>query len=405
MIRGARQLLTLRGPNSPRRGPALGELGVIQDGSILIRDGHVVEVGATRRVENLAEARKAFEINAAGRVVMPGFVDSHTHLVFPPSGTFGLDTAAAARDIRSTTAQRIERRTRGFLEAMARHGATTVEVKTGCGPDPRAELKLLRVLSDIERAPIDVVPTFLFRMTAPADSQDPSWAFSDLMPTLRRRHLAAFADVAWETGAEYRPTLLRCLEVARELGFPRKVHADQPGPAPAIRAAIESLAATIDHIEWATAAEAIQLAGSSAMAILLPYASFQTGGPGAPARALIDAGVPVALASNFNPLFAPTFNMQTVVALACLRMRMTPAEAISAATINGAHAVGRGHRTGSLEPGKLADILILDASDYQEVARRFGANLVHLTIKRGDIIYREGAVAGSRPAIPLSRRD
>jgi imidazolonepropionase len=225
------------------------------------------------------------------------------------------------------------------------------------------------------------------------------------MPTLRRRHLAAFADVAWETGAEYLPTLLRYLDVARELGFPRKVHAHQPDAASAIRAAIESLATTIDHIEWATPAEAIQLAGSSAMATLLPYSSFQTGGPGAPARALIDAGVPVALASNFNPLLSPAFNMQTVVALACLRMRMTPAEAISAATINGAHALGRGHRTGSLEPGKLADILVLDASDYQEIARRFGANLVHMTIKRGEIIYREGAVFGSRPAGPLRGRD
>ncbi len=141
------------------------------------------------------------------------------------------------------------------------------------------------------------------------------------------------------------------------------------------------------------------------MATLLPYASFQTGGPGAPARALIDAGVPVALASNFNPLLTPTFNMQTVVALACLRMKMTPAEAISAATVNGAHALGRGHRAGSLEPGKLADVLILDASDYREIARRFGVNLVYMTIKRGEIIYREGAVAGSRSAGPLSGRD
>jgi imidazolonepropionase len=393
----------LRGPNGPRGGPALGELGLIQDGSLLIRDGHVVQVGPTRRVENLAEARKAMDINAAGRVVMPGFVDSHTHLAFPPPGTSGLDTAA--REIRTTTAQRMERRARGFLEAMARHGTTTVEVKTGCGPDPRAEMKILRVLSELECTPLDVVPTFLFRMAAGADSSDTDWAFRDLMPTIRRRRLAAFADVSWETGGGRLPILLRCLEVARELGFPRKLHAHQPDAVSAIRAAVENLATTIDHLEWATAAEATQIAGSSAMATLLPYASFQTGGPGAPARALIDAGVPVALASNFNPVLSPTLNMQTVVALACLRMRMTPAEAISAATINGAHALGRGYHTGSLEPGKLGDVLILDASDYQEVSRRFGSNLVHMTIKRGEIIYREGAVAGSRSAGPLRGRD
>jgi imidazolonepropionase len=391
-------LLTLRGTSGPRRGPALGELGLIHDGSLLIRDGEVVEVGPTRRVENLAEARKAFEINAAGRVVMPGFVDSHTHLAFPPPGAAGLDVEAAAREIRATNGQRLEWRARGYLQAMVRHGTTTVEVKTGCGPDEKAEIKILRVLWALKRVPLDVIPTYLFRLPAAGrgDSAEADWAFRELMPKIRRRGLAAFADVAWETGAERLALMVRCLEVARELGFPRKVHADQPNAAAAIQAAVEGMASTIDHLEWATAAEAGMLAGSSAIATLLPYASFQSGGPGAPARALIDAGVPVAIASNFNPLLTPAFNMQTVVALACLRMRMTPAEAISAATINGAHAVGRASRTGSLEPGKLADLLILDASDYQELARRFGVNLVRLTMKCGQAIYKEGAVSESR---------
>jgi imidazolonepropionase len=373
---------------------------------LLIRDGEIVEVGPTRRVENLAEARRAVEINAAGRVVMPGFVDSHTHLAFPPPGAAGLDTEAAAREIRGTNGQRLERRARGYLEAMARHGSTTVEAKTGCGPDERAEIKILRVLSALKRAPLDVVPTFLFRMPAGGNGSlpDAGWAFRELMPKIRRRGLAAFADAAWESDAGRIAGLVRYLEVARELGFPCKVHADQPNAAAAIRAAVEGLASTIDHLEWATASEARLLAGSSTMATLLPYASFQNGGPGAPARALIDAGVAVALASNFNPLLEPTLNMQTVVALACLRMRMTAAEAVSAATINGAHAVGRAHRAGSLEPGKLADLLILDASDYRELARRFGTNLVHMTIKRGEIIYMEGAVTGSRADAPLRGR-
>jgi imidazolonepropionase len=396
----------LRGPNGPRCGAALAELGLIRDGALLIRDGEIVEVGPTRRVENLAAARKAVDINAAGRVVMPGFVDSHTHLAFPPPGAAGLDTEAAARVIRGANGQRLERRFRGYLEAMARHGATTVEVKTGCGPDERAEIKILRVLSVLKRAPLDVVPTFLFRTPDGYDgcASETDWAFHELMPKIRRRGLAAFADVAWESEAGRVACLVRYLEVAREQGFPCKVHADQPNAAAAMQAAVEGLASTIDHLEWATASEASLLAGSSTMATLLPYASFQNGGPGAPARALIDAGVALALASNFNPLLAPTLNMQTVVALACLRMRMTAAEAISAATINGAHAVGRAHRTGSLEPGKLADLLILDASDYQELARRFGTNLVYMTIKRGEIIYQEGAVSGSRADAPLRGR-
>jgi imidazolonepropionase len=385
----------------------MGELGLIRDGSLLIRDGEIVEVGPTRRVENLAEARRAVDINAAGRVVMPGFVDSHTHLAFPPPGAAGLDTEAAAREIRKTNGQRLERRAHGYLEAMARHGTTTVEVKTGCGPDERAEIKILRVLSALKRVPVDVVPTFLFRMPASSHGgpSETAGAFQELMPKIRRRGLAAFADVAWETDACRLADLLRYLEVARELGFSRKVHADQPNAVVAIQAAVEGLASTIDHLEWATGSDAALLAGSSTMATLLPYASFQGGGPGAPARALIDAGVPLALASNFNPLLTPTLNMQTVVALACLRMRMTAAEAISAATINGAHAVGRAHRTGSLEPGKLADLLILDASDYQELARRFGTNLVRMTIKRGEIIYKEGAVSGNRAgSTPLRER-
>ena len=392
----------MRGPKGPRCGAALGELGLIPDGSLLIRDGDIVEVGTTRRVENLAEARNAVDINAAGRVVMPGFVDSHTHLAFPPPGAAGLDLAEAAREIRNTNGQRLERRARGYLEAMARHGTTTVEVKTGCGPDERAEIKILRVLAALKRSPIDVVPSFLFRVAA--DSPDHNWAFQDLMPAIRRRGLAAFADVAWESDARRLAALLRYLEMARELGFALKVHADQPNAGPAIQAAAGSLATTVDHLEWATASEAGLLAGSSTMATLLPYASFQGGGPGAPARALIDAGVGVALASNFNPLLTPTLNMQTVVALACLRMRMTPAEAISAATINGAHAVGRAQRTGSLEPGKLADLLILDASDYQELASRFGTNLVYMTIKRGEIIYREGAVSAGSLPVRLRKR-
>ncbi len=388
----------MRGSNGPRCGTALGELGLIKDGSLLIRNGEVVEVGPTRRVENLAEARKAAEINAAGRVVMPGFVDSHTHMAFPPPGAAGLDTEAAASEIRATNGQRLERRARSYLEAMARHGTTTVEVKTGCGADQRAEIKILRVLAAVKRVPLDVVATFLFRMPASGagGSSENDWAFRELMPKIRRRGLAAFADVLWESDAGRVACLVRYLGVARELGFPCKVHADQPNAGAAIQAAVECLALSIDHLEWATASEARLLAGSSAMATLLPYGAFQSGGPGAPARALIDSGVPVALGSNFNPLLTPTLNMQTVVALACLRMRMTAAEAISAATINGAHAVGRASRTGSLEPGKLADLLILDASDYQELARRFGTNLVYMTMKRGEIIYKQGAVSGSR---------
>ena len=373
----------------------MNEIGLIPDGALLIRDGILREVGPTRRLENLAEARGAEDVNAAGRVVMPGFVDSHTHLAFPPPGADeGLDKAARA--IRSTNGQRLEMRTRGYLQSMARHGATTVEVKTGCGPDVSAETKILRVLAALKRDPLDVIPTFQFRLPASSGDGIDSAAdavFRDLMPKLKRRRLARFVDLVWEGGPGRHEYYVRFLEAARSLGFACKVHADQAAPCAAITAAIQQLAVSVDHIEHATAAEAALLAGSGTMATLLPCASFYGGGPSAPARALIDSGAAVALATNFNPQHTPTLNMQTVVALASMQLGLTAAEAISASTINGAHALGRAGRTGSLEPGKLADVLILDASDYRDLAHDFGGNLVRRTMKRGEFIYTEGDVA------------
>ena len=406
LIRGARQLLTLRGPKEPRRGAALDDLGIIHDGSLLIRDGIVEEVGTSRRVENLASARDAMEINAAGRVVMPGFVDCHTHLAFPPSGGPDADDRSAARLVCASTHQRLEARARSLVEAMARHGTTTVEAKTGCGADESAEIKILRVLSALKRDPLDVVSTFLLHL--PSDEggdevrqQALESVSTELLPKIRRRRLARFADVVWDSGGGARESFARYLERARGLGFACKIHADGPSPAAAIAAAVAHLVVSIDHQEHATAADAQPLGGSPTMVTLLPCVSFHNGGSHAPARALIDAGAALALATNFNPRLTPTLSMQAVVALACARMGLTAAEAISAGTINGAHALGCADRVGSLEPGKSADLLLLDVSDYRELARQFGANLVRLTMKRGKPIYKAGEVV-RRPRAQLS---
>jgi imidazolonepropionase len=369
-------------------------VGVIQDGAVLIRNGVIAEVGSARRVENLKEARKAEEINAAGCVVMPGFVDSHTHLILPPAG--GGDDAAHA--MRIIGGLRLKMHCHGYLRAMARNGTTTVEVKTGCGPDSHAENKTLRVLANLKADPLEVVPTFLLRLPpSPDESQLRSaaeWAIGEMLPQIRRRHSARFADLAWEAGTERAALFARYLEAAHGLGFGLKVHADGPGVGAAVFMAVERFATSIDHLECASPEEARLLAGSCTIATLLPCAPFQSGTGYAPARDLIDAGAAVALASNFNPRHSPIPNMQTVVALACLQMGMTAAEAISAATINGANALGRGDRIGSLEPGKYADVLVLNVGDYRELGRRFGMNLVRTTIKRGQRIYEEGAVAG-----------
>lgn len=362
----------------------------------MIRDGILVEVGPSRRVENLAQARDAIEINAAGRVVMPGFVDSHTHLAFPPAGIHAEDEAAAVRALHTVPGQRLELRTRAFLEAMARHGTTTVEVKTGCGPDEGAEAKLLRMLGALRREPLDVIPSFLFRLPPEVNggsARATDWVVAELLPKIRRRGVAQFADLAWDSDPALFPCFDRYLEGARRLGFECKIHAGGASLAAAIALAVQHHVVSIDHLEHATAQQVRQIAEAGIMTTLLPSAFLGGDGPVAPARALIDAGVAVALGSNFNPHHTPALNMQAVVAVACGRLGMTIEEAISAATINGAHALGCADKVGSLEPGKSADLLILNAGHHRDLEHSLGTNLVHLTMKRGKFIYKEGHVA------------
>jgi len=387
LIRGARQLLTLRGPNEPRRASQLQELSIIHDGSLLIQDGVLVEVGATRRVENLAAARAAIEVSAAGRVVMP------------PPGSFGVEAEPAARALRAITGMRLETRARLLLEAMARHGTTTVEVKTGCGPDPAAEMKILRVLAGLKREPVDVIAAVLLLLGGPAEGGSngtesvSNWICDEFLPKIRRRRLAAFVDVLLDEPAITASCFERYLQAARALGLGCKVHAQAGACSSAVAVAVAHGASSVDHLENATVDDAALLAKSDTIATVTPCASFHRDGYYAPARMLIEAGAAVALATNFNPQHTPTLNMQTVIKLACARMGMAPAEAISAATINGAHALGCADRAGSLAPGKSADLLILNISDHRELAHHLGANLVYRTMKRGEFIYEEGEVA------------
>ena len=371
------------------------DLTIIQDGGVLLRDGAIVEVGTMRRLANLAAARGAVEIDATGKVVMPGFVDSHTHLLFPmpqsdhPHPSAAIDIARAAHRLEAVTTQRLAARGRVWLDTMARHGTTTVEVKTGCGPNYGAELKALRVLDLLNRGALDIVPTFLFRAETEENGGSPPEAddrlFRDLMFRIRRRRLALFADLQWDTDVTRRRLFVRFLEAALVSGSLRKIHADQRSCAGAVLLAVEYGVTSIDHLEYATLEQARLLATVPIVATLLPCASFFDG-QHAPARTLLDAGVAIALGSNFNPRQTPALNMQTAICLACTQMGMTPAEAITAATINSAHALNAASRVGSLEVGKSADLLILDTSDYRDVAYQLGTNLVHTTVKNGKIL-------------------
>ena len=407
LVRGARQLLTLRGSDAARRGASLRQLGLIEDGSLIIRDGKVAAVGTTRRIENLAEARDAREIDATGRVVMPGFVDSHTHLVFGPPRLDDYEMRLAGKDYHEIAAagggilssvRALLREPRRRVDAFVRHGTTTIEAKSGYGLDESNELKCLRVLAGLDGNPLDIHPTYLGAHVVPSEyagfpDEYIDWVCSNILPNIARRRLARFVDVYIERGAFGLDDARRYLETARSLGFLLKVHAEQFSNSGGARLAVELGALSVDHLEHAGREDVAVISGSSTIATLLPGSVFHMGlDRYAPARELIDRGAAVALATDFNPGTSPTCSMPAVISIACNEMRMTPAEAIAAATINGAHALGCADRTGSLEVGKQADLLLLDASDYREIPYHFGVNLVVLTLKKGQILYRQGEV-------------
>lgn len=403
LVRGARQLLTLRGPAGPRRGPALRELGLVPNGSVLVRGGVIVAAGPSRTVDRLADLRRARVIEAAGKVVMPGFVDCHTHLVCGPprledyerriAGAGYREIAAAGggilftvRAVRRLSARALEEQARRTLAAMARHGTTTVEAKSGYGLDRTAEIKTLRVAGRFPQ----VIPTYLGAHIPPPEMDADryiAWMADCMLPLVARRKLARFADVYCDAGAFTVEQARRYLRRAAEVGLRLKIHAEQFARTGAALLAVELGAATADHLEQAGEEEVAALARSETIAVLLPGSVFHLGlSRYAPARALIDAGAAVALATDHNPGTSPTFSMPMVLSLACTQMRMTPAEAVAAATINAAHAVGAASRAGSLEPGKQADLIVLDLADYRELPYYFGTNNVATTLIAGEVI-------------------
>lgn len=413
LITGAAQILTLRG-GVPRRGSSLSKLGLIRDGALLVCDGKIVAAGPRAQVEKRAEARRAEKLDVGGRVVLPGFVDSHTHLIHAASraeeyelkiqgasyeeiARKGGGILNSAKKLRAATAEALKRRARRALEEFATYGTTTVEAKSGYGLDITSELKILelhRVLN--AEQPLEIVSTFLGAHTVPAEFRGlPDGAeryinllVEQLLPEIANELLAEFCDVFCDRGAFTRAESKRVLSEGKRHGLAPRVHAEQLSHRGATRLAVELEAASCDHLEQVNAGDIRALAKSRTAATLLPGCDFHLGlKQYAPARKLIEAGAIVALATDYNPGTSPTVSMPMILSLACTQLRMTPAEAIAAATINGAYALRREKHIGSLEAGKQADLAVFEVEDYREIPYYFGMNRCWMTMKRGNIIY------------------
>jgi len=385
------------------------ELGIINNGALLIRDGVIVAVGNAADVNRQA-GPNVVRVDAGNSVVMPGFVDPHTHPVFAgtredeyemrAAGLSYQHIASQGGGIRSTV-----RKTRAASEdqlfemALPRarwlleHGTTTVEAKSGYGLTIDDELKILRVIARLNAdTPLELIPTFLGAHEIPDEYRDAREVYirlviDEMLPRVASEALARYCDVFCESQVFTVDESRQVLERARELGLGVRLHAEQLSLSGGASLAAELGAATADHLEWVDAEGITALRQAGVIAVLLPGAVFNLGLTRyAPVRAMIETDLPVALATDFNPGSSPTPSMQMILSIACTQMRMTPAEAITAATINAAYSLDRGSAIGSLEVGKQADVVVFDCRDYRQIPYLFGINHARVVIKAGRVV-------------------
>ena len=412
LLHSASQLLTLAG--GPQRGRDLGRLGIIPDGAVLIEGEKIAAVGTP------SELRLAYPdeptLDASGKVVLPGFVDPHTHAIWAGDrsaefemrlqGKTYLEIQAAGGGILSTvlatrtsSLENMVADTRRRLWNMFIHGTTTAEVKTGYGLRMSAELRMLQALMALNRqGPLEIVPTFLGAHTIAPEFRENPEGYTKLicdtmLPVLCEwwPHFAPFqpmpfVDVFCETGAFDLSHSRTILSKAKELGFPLKIHADEFENLGGVMLAVELGAASADHLVSTSPQDIAALGKSDTVAVSLPCTPFglaQT--QYTPAQEILAAGGLLAIATDLNPGTAWCESMQFAIALACRYLRLTPAQAIAAATINSAAAIQRQDQVGSLEAGKQADLIILDIPDYRHLGYRFGTNLVQTVIKKGQV--------------------
>ena len=401
----ASHLVTLAGPKRPRVGGEMSELAIIHDGGMLIRDGKIDILGPSDEIEK--NARGSEIVDARGRVVLPGFIDAHTHLVFAGNrlddferrarGETYDQIAKAGGGIWSTVEKTRAASDADLFTQAQKHaawflngGTTTAEAKSGYGLTVEDELKILRVTRRLnQETPLEVVPTFLGAHAIPREDRESPERYVDLvinemLPRVAKENLAEFCDVFCERGYFDLEQAREILVAAKKLGLKLRMHADQITNSGGAKLAAELKATTADHLEKTEGQGITAMKSAGVQPVLLPGSVYALGSTCYPrAREMIDAGLAVVIATDFNPGSSPSPSMPMMLSLGCTQMKMSPAEAIAASTINAAYSLGRGDKTGSLEIGKLANFAIFDCQDYRELAYWFGFSQTHSVYVRG----------------------
>ena len=396
LIKNANELITLKGPNKPRTKKEMSNLGIIKKGSIGIKDGKIVAVGKNLKLKS------ATVIDAKGKTVMPGFVDPHTHLVFAGSREFELDMKLkgltymdilkkgggivyTVNQTRKAKNNELLKQSRARLDNMLFHGTTTCEGKSGYGLNTETELKILKVQKKLnETHPIDIVSTFLGAHAVPMGYKTQDYVdlvINEMIPKINK--YAEFCDVFCEKGVFTPNQSKKILETGKNFGLTPKIHADEIVDTGGAALAAEVGAISADHLLMSNDKGLKQMAKKGTIGVMLPGTPFSLMMKDyANARKMIDIGIPIALATDLNPN-CWIENMQLIIQLACLNMKMTPAEAVTASTFNAACSIGMNNAVGSLEKGKQADIIILDCPNHLFLPYHYGINLVETVVKKG----------------------
>lgn len=412
LITGLNQILTFKGTNTPRYGSLMKDIGLIENGAILIENDRIIDIGKEKEVLRNQKSKISKHIQVKG-VALPGFVDSHTHSVFiyPRLKDFSMrifgktyqdikraggGIVSSINSIRQASLIELEKDLLKKGNKFLEYGTTTIEVKSGYGLDYQSEIKILKAIQIASnKTPLEMIPTFLGAHAIPPEFKGNSkkylnYLINKILLSISKNKLAVFSDIFCERGYFTPKESEFYLNKTKEFGLLPKIHSEQFSNFGGTIAACRAGAVSCDHLDCVKKKDILFMKKTGAIATLLPAANYFLGlKKYPPVRELINFCVPVALATDFNPGTSPCQNMQFVLSLACTQMRMTPEEALCAATINGACALRLQHKIGSLEPGKQADISIFDVKDYREIVYYFGGSLNVMTIKKGKIVYQK----------------